>query len=327
MKEQPQDVGDNALRHTLRAWGIDPVRLAYAPVGFGDHHWTASGGGDWFVTVADLEHKDHCGAGAEAAWRGLRRAMDTAALLRESGPLPFVLAPLRTPGGETVRRMPGGRYAMSVFPLVTAVAGEFGQRLPAERRARVVEILAALHRMPVPRGILVIPSAPPGAGALERALREPSAAVPAGPFTEPAAELLAASRGALRRRLGEFGRRAAALAAGGGEPVVTHGEPHPGNLLWDGRGRPLLADWDTVGLASPERDLWLAAAGPEDLDRWSELTGRRPDPSALALHRLRWDLADTAEFLSLFRAPHTRGADTEEAWRGFTGTVERLVAG
>jgi aminoglycoside phosphotransferase (APT) family kinase protein len=35
--------------------------------------------------------------------------------------------------------------------------------------------------------------------------------------------------------------------------VVTHGEPHAGNVLLTRRG-PVLVDWDTVLAAPPERD-------------------------------------------------------------------------
>jgi spectinomycin phosphotransferase len=49
------------------------------------------------------------------------------------------------------------------------------------------------------------------------------------------------------------GATSAARAVG---PVLTHGEPHPANLLSAG-GSLLLIDWDTVGLAPPERDLSL----------------------------------------------------------------------
>jgi spectinomycin phosphotransferase len=47
-------------------------------------------------------------------------------------------------------------------------------------------------------------------------------------------------------------------AAESGPVVVTHGEPHPGNILRAAGGLYLI-DWDTVGLALPERDLWMVA--------------------------------------------------------------------
>jgi spectinomycin phosphotransferase len=84
----------------------------------------------------------------------------------------------------------------------------------------------------------------------------------------------------------------------------------PGNILRAG-GRRLLVDWDTVGLAVPERDLW-----------WLD---DRADPSAVALYRLRWDLDDVSVFVEQFRSPHARTLDTEQAWAGLLGHVERLT--
>jgi aminoglycoside phosphotransferase (APT) family kinase protein len=40
------------------------------------------------------------------------------------------------------------------------------------------------------------------------------------------------------------------------DEVLTHGEPHPGNLIQVG-SRWMLVDWDTTLVAPPERDLWL----------------------------------------------------------------------
>jgi spectinomycin phosphotransferase len=40
--------------------------------------------------------------------------------------------------------------------------------------------------------------------------------------------------------------------------LVTHGEPPPGNIL-RAAGKLRLIDWDTAGLALPERDLWSVA--------------------------------------------------------------------
>jgi aminoglycoside phosphotransferase (APT) family kinase protein len=49
--------------------------------------------------------------------------------------------------------------------------------------------------------------------------------------------------------------------AAGPDRVITHGEPHPGNLMVTDRG-PVLIGWDTVGLARPERDLWWVLGDP-----------------------------------------------------------------
>ena len=65
----------------------------------------------------------------------------------------------------------------------------------------------------------------------------------------------------------------------------------------------MLVDWDTVGLAPPERDLWMVASETGDeLRRYTELTGRPVDPTALGLYRLRWALDDISCFVRDLRA-------------------------
>lgn len=288
MRVPPDDVDP---RPALRAWGMAPVAVEYLPVGFGDHHWTVTDERErrWFVTVADLATKSHNGVGVTAARDGLRRAMDTAAALRH---LDFVLAP----AGEPLVPL-DDRYAVSVFPFVDGVSGQFGDP-PAE----VGDLLATLHRQPPPPSTPLADPALPGRAGLERAVAEVDRPWTGGPFAEPARELLARHRTGLRRRLDEFDRLVDGLR---GERVVTHGEPHPGNVLRAG-SRRLLVDWDTVGLAVPERDLWWLGDGR---------------PSAVALYRLRWDLDDLTVFVEQFRAPHTRTADTEQAWAGYAELV------
>ncbi|MFD3522342.1 phosphotransferase [Streptomyces sp. NPDC058653] len=330
MEERPDGIEDPDVRHALDAWGIDPVTWEYAPVGFGDYHWTAADtrGRRWFVTVADLTRKSWYGDGTEAAFQGLRDAMDTAAALRDAEPhgLDFVVAPARNADGGTVRRL-GSGHAVSVFPLMSGTPGHFGDTLTAHDRGLMVELLAKLHRTAPPPSARVLPAAFATRPQLDAALREMGGPWDGpGPYAEPARRLLLDHATALRGRLGEFDRLAGELKDGGGPLVITHGEPHPGNVLRVGERR-LLLDWDTVGLAVPERDLWLVAEGPADLARYEEAGGRGPDPSALALYRLRWALNDVAEFLDVLRAPHGRTPDIEQAWRALAGTVESLAAG
>lgn len=113
------------------------------------------------------------------------------------------------------------------------------------------------------------------------------------------------------------------LTTAGRPGVVTHGEPHPGNLLDTGAGY-LLIDWDTAGLGVPERDLAVVSGDPDELAAYTELTGVRPDPVALELYGLRWTLTDLGEFLRWFRAPHVDDADTRTAWDGLLTTLAEL---
>ena len=77
----------------------------------------------------------------------------------------------------------------------------------------------------------------------------------------------------------------------------------------------MLIDWDTVGLAPPERDLWMVATETgAELRRYTELTGRPVDLAAIELYRLRWALDDLSCFVRDLRAPHRRTPGTEHAW-------------
>jgi spectinomycin phosphotransferase len=109
-----------------------------------------------------------------------------------------------------------------------------------------------------------------------------------------------------------------------GPVVITHGEPHPGNILRTA-GRLYLIDWDTVGLALPERDLWLVAGDDaRAADRYAELTGRRVSGAAVHLYRMRWSLDDIALAVRDFRGPHEQDEDTGLMWETLTGEIEQI---
>ena len=96
--------------------------------------------------------------------------------------------------------------------------------------------------------------------------------------------------------------------------VMTHGEPHAGNVLRTAKGFVSI-NWDTATVAPPERDLWvLAEDDPTLLDAYAERTGVEVDPAALALYRLWFDLAEIGGYLTLFAEPHEETADTAESW-------------
>lgn len=330
MKDRPTGLDAGILKASLAAWGREPVTLTHAPVGFGDHHWiaTEADGRRTFVTVADLAHKPHCGPDAAAAWTGLRRAMDTAAPLRSADPgRELAVAPLRTDAGETLLRLTD-RYAVSVFPYLEATAGRFGQvRQPPARRL-LVERLAALHATTPPPATPVHDPALPDRALLDAVLENPHGlrAAP-GPYTQRCRTLIAANSTSLRRTLEGFDRRTARLMTdAAATPVITHGEPHPGNIL-DPGGRSLLVDWDTVALAVPERDLWPATGDPADLAHYAQLTGHRTDPALLAHYALRWSLDDVTSALGVFTAPHAETADTQQTWEGLTDAMARLTGG
>ncbi|MGH3721713.1 MAG: phosphotransferase [Pseudonocardiaceae bacterium] len=326
MEDLSEGLAEERLLHSLGDFGIAPATTTYAPVGFGDYHWKVTGadGRRWFATVADLEHKEHCGDGAVAALTGLRRAMDTAVALREREGLRFVVAPLRATNGETVVPL-DARYALSVFPVVRGTPGHFGQKPTPQEHDQILDLLADLHSRTPPETTPMTVLDPAGRGGVDTAPREPVGEWRGGPFSEPARDLFAENVGLLHARLEEFDQLAEEVRRRGAPRVVTHGEPHLGNLILGDDGY-LLVDWDTVGLAVPERDLSVLSDSPLTLARYAEVTGRTPDAAALALYRLRWSLVGVAEFITWFRGSHSRTSDTEAAWQGFTETLDHLLA-
>ena len=119
------------------------------------------------------------------------------------------------------------------------------------------------------------------------------------------------------RLCGMCGASLAAEVARSTDWVVTHGEPHAGNVLRTGETY-VLVDWDTVALAPPERDLWMLADEGAEMTAYANATGHEPDQAGIDFFRLRWDLSDIAAFTDVLRAPHRHTADTQRAYDGLT---------
>jgi spectinomycin phosphotransferase len=328
VRDRPGGISERELERALtQGWEIQPATLTYAPVGAGSYHWVGADarGGRWFVTVDDLDHKSWLGSTRRTVLAGLRQALNTALALRGQAGLGFVAAPVPAVDGETVWPV-NKKYAVAVYPYLDGVTGEFGQPLPARARAELVGLLAALHRVvPTSQGP-VADSRLPLRDVLEAALGQLDRPWTGGPFSEAARLLLASEAGPIRDLLAGFDRLTDQLAAAP-DRVITHGEPHPANLMVTDRG-PLLIDWDTVGLARPERDLWWVLGGPGDpgdtsdeARRYTEATGRAINPEALSFYRIRWTLDDLAAFTQQLRAEHGRTQDAAEAWQALKDTV------
>ncbi|HEV2452036.1 MAG TPA: phosphotransferase [Streptosporangiaceae bacterium] len=281
--------------------------------------WLAAGqtGSRWFVTVSDLA----------APWvPDLSAAMQTAAWLAGEAGLEFVVAPVPTRAGQVVGSV-DSRRALTLFPYVDAAPGRFEDPIDDGDRAAIIDMLATLHTV-IPKGIQV-PSRP-----LELATRQAidqalgSLGVPwtGGPYAEPGRDLLARYERPLREAFARFDGLLDRVRETGGPYVITHGEPHPGNLLRTRAGL-CLVDWDMTALARPERDLWWVISGDQDAARYSWRTGWTVSQDALALYRLRWHLEDIAEFLSEIRRPHERTADTLVYWTGLQETLEAIAEG
>ena len=319
----PDGIDDRQLSRALaEQWGLAPARLGYLPVGWGDHHWglTDSAGRRWFVTVAGLAGRWR-GTGPAAGFADLRAAMDTVTALAGAG-LEFAVAPVPTTDGRTLAPL-GAEHAIIVFPHLDGARGD--EMSPRDRMA-VIDLLARLHnatalaRRTAPVRHPDLAARP----ALEAALQQLSEPWVGGPYSEPARQLLTRQASWLGRALAHFDELVRETA-GSGPPVITHGEPHPGNILRSA-GRLYLIDWDTAGLARPERDLWdVAEAGSREADRYAMLTGHRVDAAAMRMYRMRWSLDDITLSLSEFRGPHEQNEDTELAWAVLTEETENVL--
>jgi spectinomycin phosphotransferase len=318
--ERPADIGDSDVAAALAGqWTLTVQNLSYLPVGFGGYHWLAvdQTGSRWFVTVSDLA----------ARWMpDLSAAMQTAAWLATEAGLGFVVAPVPTRAGQVVGSL-DNRHALTLFPYVDAPPGRFEDPVNDGDRAAIIDMLAALHTA-IPAGIQV-PSRPQALAArrvIDQALASLGTPWNGGPYAEPGRDLLARYDRPLRQALARFGDLLDRVRDAGGPCVITHGEPHPGNLLRTRAGL-YLVDWDMTALAQPERDLWWVIAGDQDAARYTWRTGWTVSKDALALYRLRWGLGDIAEFLAEIRGPHQRTADTLVSWTGLQQTLESIAEG
>jgi spectinomycin phosphotransferase len=183
-------------------------------------------------------------------------------------------------------------------------------------------MLAELHRATPAVGSVArsIDLDLPGRGRLEAALRDLDQAWTGGPFAEPARQTLARHSSYLAELLALGDQLSVEVARRRTNWVVTHGEPHGGNVMRTGESH-VLVHWDTVALAPPERDLWMLVG--------EDATGHELDEVAVSFIRLRWDLDDIVAFTDELRSPHRHSKDTEKAHDALTfylGSRDRWAA-
>jgi spectinomycin phosphotransferase len=162
----------------------------------------------------------------------------------------------------------------------------------------------------------------PGRHEFDAALADLGRRWDGGPLSDAARRELTLNAATIAGLLADLDRLASRLGAPDAGAVVTHGEPHPGNLIRTATGLKLV-DWDTVARARPERDLWMIIdSSPAQLATYQRLTGTALDRDALRAYRLLWALADVAAFTAQLRAEHRRDADTEKALAGLRSILE-----
>jgi spectinomycin phosphotransferase len=308
-------------------WRLEAAAMRYVPEGAGSYHWklTDANGRPHFVTVDDLDGKDWFGHVRETVFEGLRRALDTAAALRHEAGLEFVVAPVAARDGEFLRRV-DDRYTVSVFPFLTGRSYSFGVYADRRLRDEAMDMIAALHQSTAvvqDRAPRHVPSYG-GREDLSAFLLDPDRPWDGGPYSEPAQRLLMTNAADLAELAAGFDRLVDSTAPARAHSVITHGEPHQANVM-SVDGRLVLIDWDTVAMASPERDVSLIATSfNEGIDRYEQATGRALDRRVITLYRLRWYLDDLASAIRLFSSRHGDTADTRLFWDALAPGLEQL---
>jgi len=320
----PAAIDDRVLAGALRdRWSLDTTALSYVPKGVGSYHWRVDAEGmTYFVTVDDLATKPWLGHELDDTFEGLECAYETAWQLHHDDRLDLVVAPVRTRQGAVLVRL-DERHTMAVFPFVDGEATAWGDAISDDRRAALLHALGRVHGAArgddtrVPRrghGL-------PGREHLLDAMASLDRPWQSGDHGARVQQALRAHETEVRARLARFDALAAQLDASQRATVITHGEPHPGNLIHT-RDGVRLVDWDTVALSEPERDLWMLDRGRGSLDAYVAATGRTLDAVALEFHRLSWTMSDIVSYTALFRRgqPRTRWADAK-----LTGLVALLA--
>ena len=306
------------------AWGLEITSFLYLPEGAGAYHWVvhAGDGTRWFVTCDDLDTKPWLGADRDIVFQALLTAYRTADDLRSAG-LEFVVAPVPSRTNAPAVRL-DDRHSVAVLEYVDGHPGAWGRTDAPSTVEDLVALLARLHRS-TPKGAGVLRRAleVPDRHQLEQALADVGRPWHGGPYAEPARHELATHASEVHESLAALDRVAARTDATTDRGVLTHGEPHPGNLIRTASGLRLI-DWDTIAFAPPERDLWMLADATEyAVGRYRELTGVTLDPELLRAYRLVWALADLAAYTADLRREHERTLDSTHA----LAAIRDLLAG
>ena len=99
--------------------------------------------------------------------------------------------------------------------------------------------------------------------------------------------------------------------------MITHGEPHRGNVLVEADGARRLVDWDTTLVAPRERDLlFLLDDGLAGWEAYTSTAGAvELDREALDLYGRRWVLGDIGMFVAGVVRPHDEDENTDRVFR------------
>lgn len=320
VRDEPAALTRQLVAGFLRThWGIEAVKLEYAPVGFGSYHWIGADGAGprWFVTADVLSPAGSwLGPSPEHILAALTAATAACGELVDRG-YEFVVAPLPDRTGALVRQVLPG-WVMHLYPYLAGWSSGHGDWRDATEHVRIAELIGRLHAAQPPAVLRRWDFTVPGRDQLAAALADLATPWTSGPYAERTRDLLATARTDILALLDRYDALAAEIAASPDPWVVSHGEPHSGNVVRTDHGMRLI-DWDTVLLAPRERDLTTVLDGADPataLIAYQRHAGpHAPRPAALELFDRWWALAEICGYVGLFRGPHGDTADAAESWR------------
>jgi spectinomycin phosphotransferase/16S rRNA (guanine(1405)-N(7))-methyltransferase len=321
---RPADLSDTQVGEAVGwFWSLAVESVAYAPVGFGSHHWLVVADGQrWFVTVDRVNQGVPSRGGEAEPLDRLTAALTTVRSLADLG-MTFAVAPVPTSVADLLVPIQG-KWVAALFPFVDGEKHRWGPFAGRSDRMAVLDLLALLHTAPerARQHAFVDRFEVQSRDRLETALTDREEEWRSGPYGESTRRLLEEHAGYILEQLGRYDRLVDDIASRPGRMVITHGEPHRANTITTASGI-VLVDWDTVLVAPPERDVWWLAREdvtvPEEYERRTSIT---IDTEALELYRLRWNLGDLASFAAQFREVHVDNEDTRTAWDGLAAILE-----
>jgi spectinomycin phosphotransferase len=310
VQEPPRDLSDSKLAELIvREYGVEAASIDYEPVGYGAHHWkvVAVDGTRYFVTLDDLHAKSWFGPRVEDTFAGLATAYAVARSLFGMG-LEFVVAPEVSAAGEVVIRL-GESHGLSMTAYLDGLTLGFGAKPGLRELSELQRVLAEVHQATPPAGIR-IERLSDVVTEVRDGLRIRQGHV-VGPYSARLFEWLQAMDSELQEAVVRLASYAATAAPD--HLVVTHGEPHWGNLIVTSQGLRLV-DWDTVALGHAERDLWHISRDPSDLVEYAKDITVPPRRELLEFYALAWTLRDVVAYVQYYTRPHDDDTESAIAW-------------
>jgi spectinomycin phosphotransferase len=314
MLEKPGFPDDQILACLQDAYGLQPTRLDFLPLGYDPHtavyRAVAVDGTPYFVRLRSGPFDE--------------LSVTLPRFLRDQG-ITRIITPLRTLTGRLWARL--DPFQLILYPFLQG-HDVYEADLSDEQWRGYGAALRRIHDATFPPALLAAirkeDYTPRWRDNVRRALNLGDGDIVPDPVAREAAALLRAERATILALLDRATRLAQALQAAPPPSVVCHSDLHAGNFLVTDSGDFYLVDWDEPILAPKERDLMYPGAGLMGNWRTPEqeeaifYQGYGPatvDRRALAYYRAERIIADIAVYCEELLLSTAGGADRPQSLR------------